>query len=89
MTRTRTRICTRYRAVAIEIPVEIDVDMKLGEKADHSPTNLFAACSTLDRAVYRLADEQRAALIQFPTHAYHTSWYMSTAVHSVYAQTRT
>ena len=70
MTRTRTRICTRYRAVAIEIPVEIDVaEMKLAEKADRSPQDRFAACSTLDRAVYNLADEQRSALIQPPTHA--------------------
>ena len=45
---------------------------KLAEKADDSPKDRFATCSTLDRAVYRLADEQRAALIQPPTHAYHT-----------------
>ena len=57
--------CTRYRAVAIDIPVEIDVEMtKLAEKADRSRKDRFAACSTLDRAVNRLAVAQRAALIQ-------------------------
>ena len=50
----------------------IDVEIKLAEKADHSPKDRFAACSTLDRAVYRLAGEQRAASIQPPTmHAIH------------------
>ena len=51
-------------AIAIEILVEIEVVesmMNLAEKADHSPNCRFAACSTLDRAAYRLADEQRAA----------------------------
>ena len=48
--------------------------MTLAEKADHSPKYRFTACSTLDRAVYRLADEQRAAYyyIQPPPDAYHT-----------------
>ena len=50
-------------AVAVELLVEIDVAeimKRPAEKTDHSPKYRFAASSTLDRAVYRLADEQRA-----------------------------
>ena len=55
--------------------------MKLAEKVDNSPKDPFAACSTLDRAVYRPADEQRAAeLIQPSTHAYYHAYMTSTAV---------
>ena len=45
---------------------------KLAEKADDSPKDRFATCSTLDRAVYGLEDEQRAAQMQPPTDACHT-----------------
>ena len=53
---------------------QIDVESmtKPAEKADHSPKYRFAECWTLDPAVYRLADEHRAAQIQPPTDAYHT-----------------
>ena len=66
-------VCTRFRAVAMPlrlrslsrhdrcIPGSSLSMTTLAEKADHSPKYRFAACSTLDRAVYRLADEQRAA----------------------------
>ena len=43
MIRTRTRVCTLYRAVTLEMPVEIDVETELAENAGHSPKDRLAA----------------------------------------------
>ena len=52
--------------------MRLDVEVELGDEEDLSPKDRFAESSTLGRAVYRLADEQRARSIKPSTHAYHT-----------------
>ena len=64
---------------------QIDVESmtKPAENADHSPKYRFAECWTLDPAVYRLADEHRAAQISTPNRCIS---YMGTAVYFVHTQ---